>query len=379
MQFVLNKLQQIAHKFFMKNNLAIILSTVILLVGASTYAQQWQDAPGVPTTCPAGYPGCLPPIDVSGTDQVKAGGFGAQDLSASRNFSILSLLNGVGTGKVLTTDAAGKVILATGGNSPTSPWPGIDASGCTGFTATTGKVWWNGSQFVCQQDIANTSNTGGTVTSVAVGTGLAIGNSQVGGGPITTSGTIKIRSCADGEILKWNGTAFSGSWGCATDNSGGGEANTASNLGAGAGNVFKGKVGADLQFRSIKAGSPRVNITQDASNQIVIDVPVPTLPSLSCVRRTSSSPGGVCGLIGTCSATDTVQCSAGEVATAGWGQCRLGVNGAINSNCSTNSYGSNGDSSSPVTKWTTDANHGGGGGGNAIIYAITHVICCKVQ
>ena len=54
---------------------------------------------------------------------------------------------------------------------------------------------------------------------------------------------------------------------------GGGEANTASNVGTGGVGVFDAKVGVDLQFRNINAGSSKVTITDDsANNEIDIDV-----------------------------------------------------------------------------------------------------------
>jgi len=72
---------------------------------------------------------------------------------------------------------------------------------------------WSGSAWTCQND----ANSGGTVTSVATGTGLT-------GGPITGTGTINLAStqllpataCAANEIPKWNGSA----WTCGTDNAG---------------------------------------------------------------------------------------------------------------------------------------------------------------
>ena len=54
---------------------------------------------------------------------------------------------------------------------------------------------------------------------------------------------------------------------------GGGEANTASNQGAGGVGVFKQKTGVDLEFKNINAGSPKVTITDDASNnEVDVDV-----------------------------------------------------------------------------------------------------------
>ena len=75
---------------------------------------------------------------------------------------------------------------------------------------------WNGTSWTCATDLD--TNSGGTVTSVTAGTGLA-------GGTITTSGTFSIANggvtasmlasngCGSGQVLKWSGTA----WACAGD------------------------------------------------------------------------------------------------------------------------------------------------------------------
>ncbi len=53
----------------------------------------------------------------------------------------------------------------------------------------------------------------------------------------------------------------------------GGEANTASNQGAGGVGVFKQKTGVDLEFKSVNAGSSRVSVTDDVgNNEVDIDV-----------------------------------------------------------------------------------------------------------
>ncbi|MFO1303330.1 MAG: tail fiber domain-containing protein [Burkholderiales bacterium] len=84
---------------------------------------------------------------------------------------------------------------------------------------------WNGSAWMCGTD----ANSGGTVTSVATGTGLT-------GGPITGAGTIGLAAtqllptpaCSSSQIPKWNGTA----WACAADANSGG---TVTSVTAGAG------------------------------------------------------------------------------------------------------------------------------------------------
>jgi hypothetical protein len=90
---------------------------------------------------------------------------------------------------------------------------------------TTGQIpQWNGSAWVC----ANAAG-GGTVTSVASGTGLS-------GGPITTSGTLSIatgfqlpQGCTNGQVAKSNGSNV---WTCANDNGGSG---TVTSVGTGSG------------------------------------------------------------------------------------------------------------------------------------------------
>ncbi|MFO1313346.1 MAG: tail fiber domain-containing protein [Burkholderiales bacterium] len=84
---------------------------------------------------------------------------------------------------------------------------------------------WNGSAWACSAD----ANSGGTVTSVGSGTGLA-------GGPITGTGTLSIaagyqlpQGCTNGQVAKSSGA---GSWTCANDvNSGG----TVTSVGSGTG------------------------------------------------------------------------------------------------------------------------------------------------
>jgi len=78
-----------------------------------------------------------------------------------------------------------------------------------------------------------------------------------------------------GQCLTWDANGRVISQACAA---GGGEINTASNLGSGA-NIFSSKVLVDLRFRSIVAGSNRLSVTQNA-NDISLDI-VPANMTLS--------------------------------------------------------------------------------------------------
>lgn len=83
---------------------------------------------------------------------------------------------------------------------------------------------------------------------------------------------------------------------------GSGESNTASNIGAGGVGPFDAKVGVDLQFRNIQAGSARVSVTDDSGdNEIEIDTPdaVQGASALDTASRIPyvSSPGAL-GLTG---------------------------------------------------------------------------------
>ncbi len=63
-----------------------------------------------------------------------------------------------------------------------------------------------------------------------------------------------------------------GSW-ALPPGAGGGEANTASNVGAGGVGVFKQKTGLDLEFKKLNAGSNKITITDDTANsEVDIDV-----------------------------------------------------------------------------------------------------------
>ena len=64
--------------------------------------------------------------------------------------------------------------------------------------------------------------------------------------------------------------------------SGSGETNTASNVGTAGVGIFDGKVGEDLQFKKINAGSSKITITDDTSNnEVDIDFGTVSIADLS--------------------------------------------------------------------------------------------------
>ena len=112
------------------SSIKIIVIALILAVGIQyIYAQTniWISAPGAPTNCPTGYPGCDAPINVSSTTQDKLGSLTVNGSTVAQNpvglyswgqsvfdntggsaVSAIRIIDGnQNTGKVLTSDVNG--------------------------------------------------------------------------------------------------------------------------------------------------------------------------------------------------------------------------------------------------------------------------------
>jgi hypothetical protein len=210
---------------------------------------------------------------------------------------------GGGGGGGVTSVATGNGL--TGGPITTTGTVSVDASSLvTCGTAITGKVWWNGTKFVCGTDNAI---SGGAVTSVATGNGLT-------GGPITTTGTVSVTapSCSGStQKLLWNGTAFT----CGTDNDTGSSSGDISSVTAGIGLAGGGTSGAVTlnlanPAKGCSTGMVMTSFDLSSGSPATCQIPVDT-HSFSCVNKNTTVNGG----------SGSLNCDAGYLATGGGVQC----------------------------------------------------------
>ena len=108
-----------------------------------------------------------------------------------------------------------------------------------------------------------------------------------------------IFDASDNKIYYWNGTG----WVEVGASAGGGEANTASNVGTGGVGVYKQKTGVNLEFNKINSASNRVAVTSDFPRatawksldpaELGVGVHFPHLPRTESRRHPASLDSGL--------------------------------------------------------------------------------------
>ncbi len=268
--------------------LFILLLVVAFGLLSQTVLANWTQPNNPPPTCNAGDPGCDPPVNVSATPQVKAGGLGifGNFLVGTKDLFVDHATGRVGiglTGPTQVLDVAGYVkgIGLCIADDCRDSWPsGGNGSGVSKIIAGNNiSISPSGGT----GDVTINATGGGTNYWDASGNGVkftGINRNDQGVLGINTdpTHTLDVRGGDDKSYfagsLGVTGKICLGSFGSNWDDStkcisswpsGVGEANTASNVGTGDGGIFKQKSGVDLQLKSLKAGS-NITITNNTSD-----------------------------------------------------------------------------------------------------------------
>lgn len=153
--------------------------------------------------------------------------------------------------------------------------------------------------FIAPNGINNTVKLppiGSSDNQAQVGHSIMVKNTGVIGLNIQDSSGGAITSLTAGSAIMFTAQSATTVWQIVTFGSGGGEVNTASNVGLSGVGLFKQKTGFDLEFKNIDAGSSKIIITNDIINSTVdIDVDETQIP-INNLSGILAVPGGGTGV-----------------------------------------------------------------------------------
>lgn len=210
---------------------------------------------------------------------------GNGDVTTKQHNSVVKLIKGTDTDKIpqsaissLTTDLAAKE--ATANKNATNGYAGLSSGKLSGSQQTYGST----ANTACEGNDARLSDAR---TPTAHSSTHAPGSSDPLPATIVSGQTSKITPVGADSLLISDSEAGGvlkkitvGS----LPTGGGGEANTASNVGTAGVGIFKQKSGIDLQFKKVNAGSAKVTITDDVGNsEVDVDVVTGTDANSVCI------------------------------------------------------------------------------------------------